>query len=96
LACSTTACTSSRPAVYDPDLGAAAIGNRRADLHQACQQSLWRGLLFGEDGFPWLLVYAPLTVFWFMGMMNTVNWLDGLSGLVAGVTAILSVVLAFT
>ncbi len=29
-----------------------------------------------------------------MGMMNTVNWLDGLSGLVTGVTAILCVVLA--
>jgi UDP-GlcNAc:undecaprenyl-phosphate GlcNAc-1-phosphate transferase len=29
-----------------------------------------------------------------MGMMNTINWLDGLSGLVAGVTAILCVVLA--
>jgi UDP-GlcNAc:undecaprenyl-phosphate GlcNAc-1-phosphate transferase len=29
-----------------------------------------------------------------MGMMNTINWLDGLSGLVAGVTAILCAVLA--
>jgi UDP-GlcNAc:undecaprenyl-phosphate/decaprenyl-phosphate GlcNAc-1-phosphate transferase len=51
------------------------------------------GLLFGPDGFPWWIVW-PLTVFWFMGMMNTVNWLDGLSGLVAGVTAILAAVLA--
>ena len=48
---------------------------------------------FGEDGFPFWL-YAPLTIFWFMGMMNTVNWLDGLSGLVSGVTAILCVVLS--
>jgi UDP-GlcNAc:undecaprenyl-phosphate GlcNAc-1-phosphate transferase len=45
------------------------------------------------DGFPWWIVW-PLTIFWFMGMMNTVNWLDGLSGLVAGVTAIMSAVLA--
>lgn len=51
------------------------------------------GLLFGSDGMPWWLVW-PLTTFWFMGMMNTVNWLDGLNGLVAGVTAILCVVLA--
>ena len=37
---------------------------------------------------------GPLTVFWYMGMMNTINLLDGASGLVAGVTAILCAVLA--
>ena len=51
------------------------------------------GTFFGAAGFPWWLVW-PLTVFWFMGMMNTVNFLDGLSGLVAGVTVILCAVLA--
>jgi UDP-GlcNAc:undecaprenyl-phosphate/decaprenyl-phosphate GlcNAc-1-phosphate transferase len=51
------------------------------------------GFLFGPDGFPWWIVW-PLTIFWFMGMMNTVNWLDGLSGLVTGVTAIMATVLA--
>jgi UDP-GlcNAc:undecaprenyl-phosphate GlcNAc-1-phosphate transferase len=51
------------------------------------------GLLFGEEGFPWWLLWL-VTVFWYMGMMNTINFLDGASGLVAGVTAILSVVLA--
>ena len=51
------------------------------------------GFLGGVDGLPWWLV-LPLTIFWFMGMMNTVNWLDGLSGLVTGVTAIMCVVLA--
>ncbi len=50
-------------------------------------------LLDAEAGFPWWVV-LPLTVFWFMGMMNTVNFLDGLSGLVAGVTAILCAILA--
>ena len=35
-----------------------------------------------------------LTIFWFMGMINTVNWLDGLDGLAAGVAAIMSRVLA--
>ena len=39
-------------------------------------------------------VYVPLTVFWVMGMMVTVNWLDGLGGLAAGVGAILCLVLA--
>lgn len=33
------------------------------------------------------------TVIWLMGMANTVNWLDGLDGLSAGVTAIASMVL---
>jgi UDP-GlcNAc:undecaprenyl-phosphate GlcNAc-1-phosphate transferase len=42
---------------------------------------------------PWLIVYG-VTVFWFAGMMNTVNWLDGLDGLAAGVGAILCAILA--
>ena len=42
--------------------------------------------------FPDLIVWA-LTTFWFLGAMNTVNWLDGLDGLAAGVAAILSAVL---
>ena len=41
---------------------------------------------------PW--VYIPLTVLWVAGMINTVNWLDGLDGLAAGVGAILCLVLA--
>lgn len=41
---------------------------------------------------PW--VYVPLTIIWVMGMMNTVNWLDGLDGLASGVGAILCLVLA--
>ncbi len=47
----------------------------------------------GQIVFPWPLVWA-LTIFWFMGMMNTVNWLDGLDGLAAGVAAIMSALLA--
>lgn len=42
--------------------------------------------------FPWALT-AALTVFWFLGMMNTVNFLDGLDGLAAGVGAIVSAIL---
>lgn len=37
--------------------------------------------------------YVPLTTLWVMGMINTVNWLDGLDGLAAGVGAILCLVL---
>lgn len=50
-------------------------------------------LFFGPEGFPAPLVWV-VTIFWFAGMMNTVNWLDGLDGLAAGVTAIACVVLA--
>ena len=39
------------------------------------------------------MVWA-LTIFWFTGMMNTVNWLDGLDGLAAGVSAIVALFLA--
>ncbi len=43
--------------------------------------------------FPPVLV-GLLTLFWVAGMINTVNWLDGLDGLAAGVGAILCIVLA--
>jgi UDP-GlcNAc:undecaprenyl-phosphate GlcNAc-1-phosphate transferase len=47
------------------------------------------------NDYPWgPLVYAPLTILWVMGMINTVNWLDGLDGLAAGVGVILCLVLA--
>ncbi|MGC9397147.1 MAG: glycosyltransferase family 4 protein [Anaerolineae bacterium] len=41
-----------------------------------------------------VLLYVPLTLFWMTGMIVTVNWLDGLDGLVAGVAAILAAVLS--
>lgn len=41
-----------------------------------------------------LAVTWLLTIFWFMGMMNTVNWLDGLDGLATGVAAIFAFVVA--
>ena len=44
---------------------------------------------------PWTgWISVPLTVLWMVGMMNTVNWLDGLDGLAAGVGATLCAVLA--
>jgi UDP-GlcNAc:undecaprenyl-phosphate GlcNAc-1-phosphate transferase len=45
------------------------------------------------ESFPPALV-IPLTMFWVVGMINTVNWLDGLDGLAAGVGAILCAILA--
>lgn len=46
-----------------------------------------------DNPFPWW-VMMPLTILWFMGIMNTVNWLDGLDGLAAGVVAIASAIFA--
>jgi len=43
--------------------------------------------------FPWPLVWL-LTIFWFMGAINTVNWLDGIDGLATTVAAIVAIVLA--
>jgi UDP-GlcNAc:undecaprenyl-phosphate/decaprenyl-phosphate GlcNAc-1-phosphate transferase len=43
---------------------------------------------------PYALTFA-VTLFWIMGMINTINFLDGLDGLAAGVGAIVSAVLAF-
>ncbi len=43
--------------------------------------------LFGFQRFEWYITY-PLTLFWIIGMMNTVNFLDGLDGLAAGVGVI--------
>jgi UDP-GlcNAc:undecaprenyl-phosphate/decaprenyl-phosphate GlcNAc-1-phosphate transferase len=41
----------------------------------------------------WLTI--PFTVFWIVGMMNTVNFLDGLDGLAAGVALIAAVLFAW-
>jgi UDP-GlcNAc:undecaprenyl-phosphate GlcNAc-1-phosphate transferase len=41
----------------------------------------------------WAAVWA-ITLFWVMGMMNTVNWLDGLDGLAAGVGLIAATLFA--
>lgn len=78
---------------YVIQFGAAVIGILGLIFIKHVNNPLGGGLLFGEDGFPWALVWI-VTVFWYMGMMNTINFLDGASGLVAGVTAILSAVLA--
>ncbi|MDQ3249338.1 MAG: undecaprenyl/decaprenyl-phosphate alpha-N-acetylglucosaminyl 1-phosphate transferase, partial [Chloroflexota bacterium] len=78
---------------YLVQLGAALIAVAGLIFIKHVNNPFGDQLLGGVDGLPWWLVIA-LTVFWFMGMMNTVNWLDGLNGLVTGVTAIMSVVLS--
>jgi UDP-GlcNAc:undecaprenyl-phosphate GlcNAc-1-phosphate transferase len=56
-------------------------------------------------GLPWMSLVAPgrsipfaiglvLTLFWLVGMMNTVNFLDGLDGLATGVAALAAFILA--
>ena len=45
------------------------------------------------DRLPWWQT-GILTAFWFLGTINTVNWLDGLDGLADGVVAIASAVFA--
>ncbi len=39
------------------------------------------------------LLIAPVSVFWLLGMQNTVNFLDGVDGLAAGVICIVAIVL---
>ncbi len=77
---------------YLTQFAAACIGIAGLIFIKHVNNPFGEGLLFGPEGFPWWIVW-PVTLFWYMGMMNTVNWLDGLSGLVAGVTAILCLVL---
>lgn len=43
--------------------------------------------IFGFQKFQWFITY-PLTILWIVGMMNTVNFLDGLDGLATGVGGI--------
>jgi len=78
---------------YATQIIAALIGIAGLIFIKHVNNPLGQGFLFGPDGFAWWLL-LPVTIFWYMGMMNTVNWLDGLSGLVTGVTAILCSVLA--
>ncbi len=51
----------------------------------------WIGTLALPD-----LVSLPLTVIWLAGMVNAINWIDGLDGLAAGVSAIAAAVLFVT
>lgn len=52
-------------------------------------------LMNSESGYVFLKAFRfPLTVFWIVGITNTVNLIDGLDGLAAGVSAIASLSLS--
>lgn len=66
----------------------------------AAAVAVYYGITIGEIANPFggmiafsVPVTIALTLFWVLGMMNTVNWLDGLDGLAGGVTVIASVLL---
>lgn len=42
---------------------------------------------------PWWIA-LPFTWFWIVGMMNTINWVDGVDGLAGGVVTIAAIVMA--
>ena len=48
----------------------------------------------GDEPFRMALVSIPLTLFWFVGIMNAVNLLDGMDGLTTGVSIIAFAALA--
>lgn len=51
---------------------------------------------FDSDSLIWLhYLSVPMTVFWIVGITNTVNLIDGLDGLAAGISMISSITLAF-
>ncbi len=78
---------------YATQVGAGVIAIIGLIILKHVNNPLGEGLLGGPDGLAWWIVW-PLTIFWFVGMMNTINFLDGLNGLVAGVTAIFCIILA--
>ncbi|MEM7125389.1 MAG: MraY family glycosyltransferase [Chloroflexota bacterium] len=78
---------------YVVQIGCAVIAILGLIILKHVNNPFGEGFIGGPDGLPWWLVW-PLTILWFAGTMNTINFLDGLSGLVAGVTAILCIVLA--
>ena len=67
---------------YAVQVGAALIACAGLVFIKHINNPFGEGFFFGPEGLPFWLV-IPLTLFWFVGMMNTINWLDGLSGLVS-------------
>lgn len=68
-------------------IGAALIivGPRFRGVSHGLVIETFNAPLVGEVRLP-LIAAAAATVFWIVGMMNTINWVDGLDGLAASVT----------
>src|SRR5262249_45945498 len=63
--------------------------------HGTLIEVLHNPLLTGnQQTFLPLWMAVPFTWFWIVGMMNTINWVDGLDGLAGGVVAITALVMA--
>ena len=64
-----------------------------AIIHTVFIQEVTNPLVGQPQRLPDWITFS-FTVFWVMGMMNTVNWLDGVDGLAAGVTMIAALLFA--
>lgn len=51
--------------------------------------------IFGSNTIAFGILSIPITVFWVVGITNTVNLIDGLDGLAAGISAIAALTLAY-
>lgn len=85
--------------IFDDVRGANAAKKFAVQLGTACV--LWiLGIRIHEFSNPWGQAFAlgwwslPVTVFWLVGITNAINLLDGIDGLVAGVTVVLCLCLA--
>lgn len=83
------------PFLWDHSRGADALGNLTEA--RGIVLTAFNAPVIGQirlwDLSPWLAIAA--TVFWIVGMNNTVNLVDGLDGLAAGVSLIAALALAF-
>lgn len=73
--------------VFTSPIGAASFWNS-APLS-------WLVTLDGDLVWIWRPVALLITIFWVVGMINAINWLDGLDGLAAGVCTIAALLFAW-
>ena len=85
--------------IYDDIKGADAAKKFLVQVMAAL--GLWMcGVRIDDIALPWGLtltqdwINLPLTVFWIVGVTNAINLLDGIDGLVTGVTAVMAICLA--
>ncbi len=64
-------------------------------FHYGFRIEFFTNLLEGSDIIEIGTLSYPLTVFWIVGITNTINLMDGLDGLAAGITTIAAVTLSY-